>query len=239
MSLILDALKKLDREKASHRNGRVDIAAEILRPDLPRRSHKTFAYALGILLAALLAAAVTYSVMPKTAPPTGKAPVASELEVPRASISGPKMGRGPNEVARRPVPEKPSPGRKAPVETQKPVESNKPADVKARPVEPKPPAPLSTDASTEPEVISKEVPTLPEEIRKPTEQPPKKSPLTPASLRLTGIVWSEDPSKRLAVINGLVTTEGYVFEGAKVVEIHPDHVVLLLNDEPLKLSLNR
>jgi type II secretory pathway component PulC len=56
---------------------------------------------------------------------------------------------------------------------------------------------------------------------------------------LSGIVWSEDPSKRLAVINGMVTTEGYVFEGVKVVEIHPDHVLLMLNDQPFKLSLNK
>jgi type II secretory pathway component PulC len=56
---------------------------------------------------------------------------------------------------------------------------------------------------------------------------------------LSGIVWSEEPSKRLAVINGTVTTEGYVFEGMKVVEIHPDHVLLLLNDQPFDLSLNK
>jgi type II secretory pathway component PulC len=56
---------------------------------------------------------------------------------------------------------------------------------------------------------------------------------------LSGIVWSEDPSKRLAVINGMVTTEGYVFEGVKVVEIHPDHVLLLLNDQPFELSLKK
>ena len=35
MSLILDALKKLDREKSSRRNGTANIAVEILRPDAP------------------------------------------------------------------------------------------------------------------------------------------------------------------------------------------------------------
>jgi type II secretory pathway component PulC len=90
-----------------------------------------------------------------------------------------------------------------------------------------------------PEVIPKEPPVVPADIRKPSEQTPSRSAVTPASLKLSGIVWSEDPSKRLAVINGMVTTEGYAFEGVKVVEIYPDHVLLLLNDQPFELSLKK
>ena len=36
MSLILDALKKLDREKSTRRDRTANIAADILGPDLPR-----------------------------------------------------------------------------------------------------------------------------------------------------------------------------------------------------------
>ena len=127
----------------------------------------------------------------------------------------------------------------APVETKRSVESKKPTQSKKQPVEVKIPPLSSGEEKISPEVISKEAPVVPGDMRKPAEQTPRRSAVTPASLRLSGIVWSEDPSKRLAVINGMVTTEGYVFEGVKVVEIHPDHVLLLLNDQPFELSLNK
>lgn len=235
MSLILDALRKLDREKSSRRDGTVNIAAEILRPDLPSPSTKVSVYALGILFTAVVTAAITYAVISKTTPP---ADIKLAAPTPQPPSHEPVLSAR-EEISLPPAKMQPSAKRKTPVEAKKPTARKTPGEAKEPPVEVKSPPPSPSEAEIGSEVISKELPAPPEEIRKPVAEPPRKPTVNPASLRLSGIVWSEDPTKRLAVINGMVTTEGYVFEGAKVVEIHPDHVVLLLNDQPFELSLNR
>ena len=63
MSIILDALKKLDREKSSRRNGTANIALEILRPDLPRPGKRIPLYFVAISLTAIATIAITYAVM--------------------------------------------------------------------------------------------------------------------------------------------------------------------------------
>ena len=245
MSLILDALRKLDREKSSRRNGTANIAAEILRPDLPPRRTRMLVYITALLFTAVATAAITYAVISKTPPPVGITPAPPNLQVTPESLSHKTVRDAGDDISKDPV------KMKAPVETKRPVESKKPTEIK-KPVEVKKPAeskqepaevkippPLLGEEKRSPEVISKEAPVVPEDIRKPAEQTPRRSAVTSASLKLSGIVWSEDPSKRLAVINGMVTKEGYVFEGVKVVEIYPDHVLLLLNDQPFDLSLNK
>jgi general secretion pathway protein B len=239
MSLILDALKKLNREKSSRRNGTVNIAAEILRPDLPRPAKRMWIYFTAIFLTAVATAAITYAVISKTPPPAAINPAASRIEVTPDPLSHEPLGDARDERIRDPRKIKVPIESKRPVETKKPVEIKKPVDSQEQPVEGKIPSPSTSEGKISPEVISKEAPAVPGDLRKPPEQPPRRSAVTPASLRLSGIVWSEEPSKRLAVINGMVTTEGYIFEGMKVVEIHPDHVLLLLNDQPFELSLNR
>jgi len=239
MSLILDALRKLDREKSSRRNGAVNIAAEILRPDLPRPRKRMLIYFTAIFMTAVATAAITYAVISKTPPPAAINPAAPSLQSSPAPFSHGPVHDARDEIDRDP------PKMQAPVETKRPVESKKPTEIKKpaesnkQPAEVKVP-PLSLgEEKISPEVISKEAPVVPGDIKKPSEQRPSRSAVTPASLRLSGIVWSEDTSKRFAVINGMVTTEGYVFEGVKVVEIHPNHVLLLLNDQPFELSLNK
>lgn len=281
MSLILDALKKLDREKSSRRNGAVNIAAEILRPDLPPPRKRMLVYFTAIFLTAVAAAAITYAVIPKTPPPAAINPAAPSLQVPPAPLSHEPVRNARDEISRdrakmkapvenkrpaeskeptetkkplesekpveskksveseRPVESKMPVESRKPVESEKPVEIKKPAESKKQPAEVKIPPPSVDERKVSPEVVSKEAPAVPGDIGKPAEQTPRKTTVTPASLKLSGIVWSEDPSKRLAVINGLVTTEGYVFEGVKVVEIHPDHVLLLLNEQPFELSLRK
>ena len=215
MSLILDALRKLDREKSSRRNGAVNIAAEILRPDLPRPGIRMRMYFTPLFLTAVAIAAITYAVISKTPPPTAINRVTSSLQA------------------------TPSPRSHEPVRDARDKVMRDPAESKKQPAEVKIPPLSPSEEKISPEVISKEAPAVPGDMRKPSEQTPRKSAVTPASLKLSGIAWSEEPSKRFAVINGMVATEGYVFEGVKVVEIHPDRVLLLLNDEPFELSLNR
>jgi len=239
MSLILDALKKLDREKSSRRNGAVNIAAEILRPDLPLPRKRMWVYFTAVFLTAVATAAITYAVISKTPPPVAINPAAPNLQGPPAPFSHEPVRDARDEISRDPAKMQAPVESKRPVESRKPTEIKKPTESEKQPVEVKIPPLSPGEEKISPEVISKEAPVVPGDIRKPAEQAPRRSAVTPASLKLSGIVWSEEPSKRLAVINGMVTTEGYVFEGVKVVEIHPEHVLLLLNDQPFELSLHK
>jgi len=238
MSLILDALRKLDREKSFRRNGTVSIAAEILRPYLPPPRKSMWLYFTAIFLTAAATAAIMYAVISRTPPPAAINPVAPNLQVTPAPPSREPVRDARDVIIRDPGKMQAAIETKSPVQTKKPAEIKKPTESKKQPVEVKIPPLSPGDEKITPEVISKEAPIVPGDMRKPAEQTPRKSAVTPASLRLSGIVWSEEPSKRLAVINGMVTTEGYVFEGVKVVEIHADHVLLLLNDQPFELSLH-
>ena len=56
-------------------------------------------------------------------------------------------------------------------------------------------------------------------------------------LKISGIVWNDDPAKRRAVINGTFTNEGSVVEGLKIVEILPTKVRFLHQGRPLEISI--
>jgi Type II secretion system protein B len=65
------------------------------------------------------------------------------------------------------------------------------------------------------------------------------SAINPSLLKLSAIIWYEEPSMRFAMINGLKATEGSVIEGVKVVEIKPTSVRLFYNDRYFELSIDR
>jgi len=73
MSVILDALRKLDHEKSSRRSGTPNIAVEIARADLPRPRKRILLYFVAVSIAT---AAITYFVtaefgfLLKSLPPT-------------------------------------------------------------------------------------------------------------------------------------------------------------------------
>jgi general secretion pathway protein B len=218
MSLILDALKKLDREKLSRRNGTVNIAVEILRPDLPRPGKRIPLYFAAVSLTAVATAAITYAVMAefgflsKSSPPVPVNPPALNQQVAPAPLPPEPVRDAREEMSR------------VPPKIQNPPES-------------KVPVPSLGEEKESQNAISEEADVAPVETRKPAEPTPNASATTPPSLKLSGIVWSEEPSKRLAVINGTITTEGSVIQGVKVVEIYPTHVVLSHNGRPFEISL--
>jgi hypothetical protein len=57
------------------------------------------------------------------------------------------------------------------------------------------------------------------------------------SLTISAIVWYEEPSKRFAMINGLIVTEGSVVEGMRVEEIYPDRVRFLHQNQHLEIFI--
>jgi len=326
MSLILDALKKLDREKAFIRKVTANIADEILKTDPVRPRGKILLYFAGGLLTVCLTAALTYvfivnlDFLTKTAPPAETNPMQTIRQVeslppavepeketqegiaPRSPggqrfaeskkplkpearpIQNPPTGKQPDQRPDSAAPLQKS-GRVAkdgfpllPSKSQSMAESRKRSGTESSPV-PKPTLPKETGQRIESH------PPTPEPVREAQENIPvpsakvqdfaesrKPSPLSvekkarqdvspegadagsaaakkvdenrlpqsgasPSALRLTGIVWSEDPSGRCAVINGAILTEGAEIQGIKVVEILPNRVRFLDRGRPFEIQL--
>lgn len=93
MSLILDALKRLDREKSYRRTRTGNIAVEILRPDRTFPGKRIRLYFAAVFLTAIAAAAVTYGMIAgfgfssKSSPPARVNPTPLSQEVAPSSPS--------------------------------------------------------------------------------------------------------------------------------------------------------
>lgn len=220
MSVILDALRKLDREKSSRRNAAANIAVEMLRPDLPRPGKKVPSYMVALSLTAIAAAAVTYVLMSergfpaKPSPPVPVSPRAQIQQPPPAPLSHEPVRDVQNETSGVP-PKIEAPARSKPTETS------------------------SNGGKAERNVIPEEAKVAPENTKKPVEHTPAGSAATPPSLKISAIVWYEDPSKRFAMINGTISTEGSLVDGVKVVEIHPTAVRFLHNGQYFEIPMSK
>ena len=260
MSVILDALRKLDREKSSRRKGTANIAVEILRPDLTHPGRRIPIYIVTVVVAAIAAAAITYGVMlefgflSKSSPPTSKAVPAPSQQVTPASpesaapskLSVPAPANPPAatqqvppaSVPRVPVRDEQEEMSRVSPKVQSPAEKKDRADIKI-PVESKSPATPIVDKKQSQDIIPKEVNTAPVSTKKTPEPTPNISATNPASLKLSAIVWYEEPSRRFAMINGIIATEGSSVEGAKVVEINPTSVRLLHDGQYFEISMSK
>jgi len=192
MSEILDALKKLDREKAVRRNSTADIAVEILAPGLPRPGKRLRRHIAIVCFTAVVAAAITYAVVamlrvpPESAPPAASNPPVPAQQAPSA-VREPAVPAtsDPSAVIHRSVPkqqpaprepeslsESPSP---APGSSAPPVQQVAPA-----PIEPAVPAKPMSPAATAPPVAHPEPIAPPAKTQKPVEKETS-MPAIPAS----------------------------------------------------------
>jgi general secretion pathway protein B len=228
MSVILDALRKLDREKSSRRSGAASIAVEILRPDLPRPMKRAPLYVAIAFFTAMVTAAITYGVMVKGGPTSKPSPpLAIGLPTPHPEAAPVTLPTEPIRSARDEV-------ILVPPKTQTPAKSKKPAapSVESKVDETK----IKQNAGVERADI------VPEKAKIPPEPPPREPPsrepaATFPSLNISAIVWYEEPSKRFAMINGLIVTEGSVVEGMKVEEIYPDRVRFVHRNQRLEIPI--
>ncbi len=223
MSVILDALKKLDREKSSRRNGTANIAVEILRADLPRPGKRVPRYAAIAFLTAFATAAVTYGVMVKGGFLSKSTPP------PAVNPAAPRQEAAPAPPSSEPVPSARDEINPEPPNTQAPVKSKKPATSLA--------GKKVDETKTRQNVTVKEADIVPEKANTPVERPPQASTKPAPSLNISAIVWYEEPSRRFAMINGLIVTEGSVVEGMKVEEIYPDRVRFLQQNQHLEIFI--
>jgi hypothetical protein len=265
MSVILEALKKLDREKASRRKEPPSIAVEILKPDLPA-SRKRFSLSLVIgLLMIIATAALTYTVIAKfgllskpsppvqenLSPTPQQAPSTSEdsgilpkpppeplaLHPPSLSSAVPKPS--PPEPADPSAPRQqvgPPPASREPIrDAQDKISQVPPAVEDHKKIDEPVSAPL--EEKTGRKGMPGKADGPPPEAKKTAEPAASGSAATPPSLKLSAIVWYEEPGRRFAVINGMISYEGSVIEGAKVVEIYPDRVRFLQNDRHFEVPI--
>jgi len=263
MSVILDALKKLDRERLSRRNKPPNIAVEILRADLrhPRKRNALYFVAISIATAAITyVALMQFGLLLKPSPP---APVDSPASNRKASSAPAGVGSL-QESSLPAVVNPPSTAKQAshapmgsglstsspPADVSPPTTSQSPEQVRgsrsettrAAPriesdVENKPPSVSVGDRKTSRSPISEEGKGASASTVKLPESAPVQSAKTPSSLRISGIIWSEEPARRVAVINGMTINEGSMIEGAKVVEILPTRVRFFQNNQSFEIPL--
>lgn len=247
MSVILDALKKLDREKLSRRGGMANIAVEILRPDPHRPVKRNSLYFAVISLTVVATVAITYIAMVKfdfvsksSLPPPGHPPELSErvasapVEFGSLSKSLPPAPVSPPASSQQ-IPS--TPLSTEPVRDARDEISRIPLK-RQRPDENKSPAISAEDKKASQSVISEKVDVTPGNTKK-TIGTPNGSATTPPLLKLSAIVWYEQPSERFAMINGMKANEGSVIEGVKVVEIHPTSVRFLYNGQHFEISMSK
>ncbi len=220
MSVILDALRKLDREKSSRRNGTANIAVEILKPDLSRPGKKVPPYVAALALTAIAAAAVTYGLM------SGRRFLSNPAPTAPASPLAQSQQATPAPLSHEPV-------RDVQDETSGALPKME-SDVRSKPAETS-----STEMKAERNVIPEAAKVAPENTKKPVEHAPVGSVAIPPSLKISAIVWYEDPSKRFAMINGTISSEGSLVEGVKVVEIHPTSVRFLHNGQYFEIPISK
>jgi general secretion pathway protein B len=260
MSVILDALKKLDREKSSHRNGAANIAVEILRPNLSQPRKKIPLYFVLVCLTAIATVTLTYAVMvrfgfvSKSSRPTtanltpGQHGTSSPLpdsgfqsrSTPPISVNPPAPSQqvAPTPPLHKPLYDARDEMSSVPPKIQRPTEDKNPASV---PTENK-----AGEKKVEQKVTLEETPVAPQKTEKqvehtpnPAQQLPKESAMAiPPSLKISAIIWYEEPSKRLAMINGNLTSEGSFIEGVKVEEILPNRVRFSSNGQPFEISID-
>lgn len=206
MSLILDALRKMEQERRSRRGSGQDLRPEVLRYRLATQPKQSSRYPLVVVAVALLAAGLGGGFLLKgnreegqgkpDAAATATAPVATPTPVetpavPPSALAPSAPAALPREPATEPAvaePARPNPSRPAEAHSRK-----APAAAAAQPFPP------SGDAA-----------------------PPQAA----TEIAISGIAYQDDRRMRRAVLNGVLVGEGAEIAGARVVEIKENRVKL-------------
>jgi general secretion pathway protein B len=210
MSLILDALKKLEQEKAARKDGALNVAAEILQPERPRPRNKkrtvlfTVA-AVGAVLAAIAVLALR-----------GGTGVLKQ--------SSPSAPAAPSTVSRAAMP--------APLPLAATAQKSEELPV-ARPR-----ADIGKGELLPPPAVSHPRPAA-AAAHKEIDAPEYSSHGSVSHLRVSGIVWQEERSARRAFVNGIIAVEGSVIDGAKLVEIYPARIRFSRGGESFDISIEK
>ncbi|MBT1076651.1 hypothetical protein [Geobacter grbiciae] len=212
MSLILDALRKMEQERKARQGGGIDIRPDVLGHTRIESAGRSWGSKPFILVAAgivLLAAGVGTGIVLKKG---------TEGEKPEQSRSVDRNRPLPVEEV-TPV-TVPSPPPLTPTPTEAP-----PAAIPAKPAAP--PAPVAAPAPA-PKPVQHSV----------AAEQPAPSEYPGANLTVSGIAWQEERSLRRAVVNGNLVGEGAEVAGARVVEIGERRVKFSQGGRTISVSLS-
>jgi len=217
MSSILEALKKLEDEKAGRRSGAASIAAKVVKPGRRPGQRPKWIMPAGMAVVATAAALFTYILMGGFSTqmnPVQPAPPAPPRQLQQAAVPAevPAVVPAPLPVLPPAIKRKPS----RPSYPSSPVAQQAPVIVAPPPQPVEPRITEKPAAPSQPEVLP-----------------------GPPALKVSGIGWQKDNADRLAIVNGRAVSEGAVVEGARVVEIFPDRVSFSFKDGTFEIPLGK
>ena len=215
MSYILDALKKLEKEKTikNRGSGMLNISGELFKEERrPSSRVNSWKIVVMILAASLATFGATWLFLN-----TGKT-----QNVATPQLSFPVSTSRP--VSTQVMPEGSSPQAAATAKPQLPLPAQPdpvPVRQAVRPVVPVIEEAVPTEV--EQQVKRKNIPKK-QRASAPQKQPAVSTIPPPADIKVSGIAWQGDHRARRAVVNGFLMKEGGSVSGARIVEILQDRV---------------
>ena len=237
MSSILKALKKLENvppPETGENTLQQRIAREPARAE-PRRGLRPFVmgacFALllvGVFLAGRFLSApetVTTSTPAETVGPVAQedTPVQRDLPVAEEREESVPVAVSPEPAPRTPLTRpavSPEPAPRTPL--TRPIPEERPPVVAVKPPTPRAKVPRSSRVERN---ATEAVAGTPAVVER-----PKPLVMPEPDLSLEGIVWSDAPGSRFAIINGSIVRQGGVVAGFRVKQISPDHVLIQSRD---------
>jgi cytoskeletal protein RodZ len=234
LSSILKALKKLDEDSMSLEPGTNEQKQEIKmrqmvtrRTRAPRVMNRIFFIILVVLLVGLAALIFMSSIISNKKPLVTK----KQDDIPKkpALTQLPRQSPTLTKDSQKESPEESKPPA-AGGERLKPS-TKEPFPVSGQPVQP--------DTSRAAETIQPAADQKLDNQAANQEQLIKQTETEPPGLILNGVLWSDNPDRRVALINDRYLKEGDVFEGVSVVKIERKAVILQLGEKKWTLSVKK
>ena len=218
MSSILEALKKLEDEKAARRGGTGNLAGKVAKTGRRPRQAPAWLVPGGMLAVAVVSVLVTYLAVTGISSrriesaPAKKPPVVS----PAPDILSPPVGA-------------------AVTDELKPSRPHPPPEKKSKGAAKVLPGATAGNRVILPKPYG--IPGAPASVASEKSAPESSVP-TP-TMTVSGIAWQKDNAFRMAVVNGSPVREGGTAEGATVKEILPDRVRFSFNGKEFEVSMEK
>jgi general secretion pathway protein B len=219
MSSILEALKKLEEEKAARRGTGGNIAGKVIAASRRGRQRPAWFVPAGMAAVAAVAVLITYAVMGGFSPrPVGTA-ARKDPEPASVTVTVPAPHADTNDGMKDDA-----------SRTWLPVPGQREAVSHAAATKPSAAAKHSSPSQAAPQE------SIPAQA---ASSPETAANAPPPELNVTGIAWQKDSASRLAVVNGVSLAEGGMIAGARVREIRPDRVLFSFNKKEFEVSLGK
>ena len=232
MSYILDALKKLENEKAkkARNDGMMSISGALLR-DEPRRPSGGNAWKIAtvvVVAVSLIALAGTWFVLHGDKRRVSRSAAVVVQPPPVARVVPPAAPPVAAVQPAAPVPPQPAP-------SVRPVVPPKPQAVVPSISKADDDTPLVAAKKQAVRLRKRQGGGAPQAVGEKSVAPALSAP--PADIKVSGIAWQDERSARRAVVNGFLMREGGVVAGTRITEILRDRVRFSAGDKVFEAPL--